>query len=142
MILSLCIYLIYLRNEEEKKEIKNSLTEIVYDNLNVLIPILFLNFVMLTAGYLTEIKKISKTPGILFGFIPFLIYFYIIYVNYVTQNSSGFIFFWYFFFFWAMYGFVAVLPYNLKNSFYNILDLFSKNFFGLFLSYIIFTGSY
>ena len=30
---------------------------------------------------------------------------------------------------------------NLKNSFYNILDLFAKNFFGIFLSYLIFFGN-
>ena len=50
--------------------------------------------------------------------------------------------FWYFFFFWSLYGVVAVLPYYVKNSFYNILDLFAKNFFGIFLSYIIFSGNY
>ena len=43
---------------------------------------------------------------------------------------------------WGLYGFVAFLPYYLKNSFYNILDLFAKNFFGIFLSYIIISGNY
>lgn len=32
---------------------------------------------------------------------------------------------------------VAILPYYLKNALYNILDLFAKNFFGIFLSYIL-----
>jgi bacteriorhodopsin len=41
-----------------------------------------------------------------------------------------------------MYGIAALLPYNLKNSIYNILDLFAKNFFGLFLTYIIITKKY
>jgi len=44
--------------------------------------------------------------------------------------------------FWSFYGIVVILPYYIKNAFYNILDLFAKNFFGLFLSYIIFTGRY
>jgi bacteriorhodopsin len=35
------------------------------------------------------------------------------------------------------YGIVAILPYYLKNALYNILDLFAKNFFGIFLSYIL-----
>jgi bacteriorhodopsin len=43
----------------------------------------------------------------------------------------------YFLVFWSLYGVVAVLPYTLKNTIYNVLDLFSKNFFGLFLSYLI-----
>jgi len=34
------------------------------------------------------------------------------------------------------------LPYNIKNTCYNILDLFSKNFFGLFLTYLILTNKY
>jgi bacteriorhodopsin len=63
-----------------------------------------------------------------------------IYVNYVTTNNGYF--FWYFFIFWALYGVAAILPYFIKNIFYNILDLFAKNFFGLFLAYIIFTGSF
>ena len=53
MLVTLCVYLLYLRSDEENKEIKDSLVKIVYDNLNILIPIIFLNFVMLTSGYLT-----------------------------------------------------------------------------------------
>ena len=89
MLVTLCVYLIYLRNEEENKETEHSLVKIVYDNLNILAPIIFLNFVMLTAGYLTEIKKLSKTPGVLFGFIPFLIYFYLIYENFAKFSQYG-----------------------------------------------------
>ena len=39
MLITLCIYLIYLRNEETNIETKDSLIKIVYDNLNTLIPI-------------------------------------------------------------------------------------------------------
>ena len=97
---------------------------------------------MLLFGYLGEMKIIPVMFGIILGFIPFLIYYYMIYVNYVSENNSGYLLFWYFFFFWSLYGLAAVLPYYIKNSFYNILDLFAKNFFGLFLTYIIFTGKY
>jgi hypothetical protein len=31
----------------------------------------------------------------------------------------------------------ALLPYKLKNNSYNILDLFAKNFFGIYLSYLL-----
>jgi len=44
-------------------------------------------------------------------------------------------------FFWSLYGIVGLLPYYIKNTIYNILDLFSKNFFGLLLSYLIITKS-
>jgi len=54
---------------------------------------------------------------------------------------SGWKIYLYFFFFWSLYGVAALLPYYIKNTFYNILDLFAKNFFGLFLSYIILSKS-
>ena len=65
-----------------------------------------------------------------------------IYVNYATQSKTGWKLFLYFFFFWSLYGVAALFPYDIKNSFYNILDLFAKNFFGLFLSYLIITKKY
>lgn len=137
MLVTLCVYLLYLRSDEEKKEIKDSLVKVVYDNLNILIPIVFLNFVMLTAGYLTEIKKLSRTPGVLFGFIPFLIYFYLIYDNFAKFSSYGSQIFFYFFIIWFTYGIAALMDYKTKNIMYNILDLFAKNFFGVYLGFVV-----
>jgi hypothetical protein len=97
---------------------------------------------MLLFGYLGEIKVIPLLYSIILGFIPFVIYYYMIYSNFVQTNNNGYIFFLYFLFFWSLYGFVAALPYYTKNILYNILDLFAKNFFGLFLAYIIYTGKY
>lgn len=137
MLITLCVYLIYLRNEEENKETEHSLVKIVYDNLNILAPIIFLNFVMLTAGYLTEIKKLSRTPGVLFGFIPFLIYFYLIYENFAKFSQYGSQIFFYFFAIWFIYGIAALMNYKTKNIMYNILDLFAKNFFGVYLGFVV-----
>jgi hypothetical protein len=92
---------------------------------------------MLLFGYLGESKIINTLTGVVLGFIPFFIYFYLIYINYVRQTVTGWKLYLYFFFFWSLYGVAALLPYYIKNTFYNILDLFAKNFFGLFLSYII-----
>ena len=142
MLITLIIYLIYLTKKEENKTNELDFFTILKDNSNIIIPVVLLNWLMLLFGYLGEIRAIPVLLGVFLGFIPFLIYYYLIYVNYVTKNSSGYLLFWYFFFFWSLYGFVAVLPYYIKNSFYNILDLFAKNFFGLFLSYIIFSGNY
>ena len=142
MLISLIVYLIYLNKKEENKTNELNFLTILKDNSNIIIPVVVLNWLMLLFGYLGEIRAIPVLLGVFLGFIPFFIYYYLIYVNYVTQNSSGYLLFWYFFFFWSLYGFVAVLPYYIKNSFYNILDLFAKNFFGIFLSYIIFSGNY
>jgi bacteriorhodopsin len=160
MLITLMVYLIYLNQRESKdsswsmklfpgvnKRVKNKINElnlftILKENLNIFIPVVLLNWLMLLFGYLGEMKIIPLLLGVFLGFMSFLIYYYIIYVNYVTQNASEQLLFWYFFFFWSLYGVVAILPYYIKNSFYNILDLFSKNFFGIFLSYIIFFEKY
>ena len=133
MLVSLCVYLIYLRNQEANIETKESLFEIIYNNLNTLIPILFLNFVMLTSGYLTEIKKVSQMSGVLFGFIPFLIYFYLIYENFAKFTLYGSQIFYYFFIVWFMYGIAALMNYKTKNIMYNTLDVIAKAIFGVSL---------
>ena len=142
MLITLIIYLIYLTKKEENKTNELEFFTLLKENSNIIVPVVLLNWLMLLFGYLGEMKIIPVLLGVFLGFIPFLLYYYLIYVNYVTQNSSGYLLFWYFFFFWSLYGFVAVLPYYVKNSLYNILDLFAKNFFGIFLSYIILSGNY
>ena len=142
MLITLMTYLIYLNKKVENKTNELKLFTILKENLSIFIPVLLLNWVMLLFGYLSELQIIPVLLGVFLGFIPFAIYFYIIYVNYVTQLTSESLVFWYFFFFWSLYGFAAILPYYLKNALYNILDLFAKNFFGIFLSYIIFFEKY
>uniref|UniRef100_A0A6C0B9J4 Uncharacterized protein n=1 Tax=viral metagenome TaxID=1070528 RepID=A0A6C0B9J4_9ZZZZ len=142
MLLTLMIYLIYLNKKLENKTAELDFFTIVKENAAIFIPVILLNWLMLLFGYLGEMKIILGLLGVFLGFIPFLLYYYLIYVNYVNQNTNGYLLFWYFFIFWSLYGFAAVLPYYVKNAFYNILDLFAKNFFGIFLSYIIFSGNY
>ena len=142
MLITLIVYLIYLTKKEENKTNELDFFTLFKENSNIIIPVVLLNWLMLLFGYLGEMKIIPVLLGVFLGFIPFVIYYYMIYVNYVTQTSSGGLLFWYFFFFWSLYGVAAVLPYYVKNAFYNILDLFAKNFFGIFLSYIIFFEKY
>ena len=137
MLISLCIYLVYLNNEERNIETTDSFFKIIYDNMNVLLSILFLNFLMLTSGYLTEIKKISQVSGVLLGFIPFFIFFYLIYHYFARFSLFGTEMFFYFLIVWSLYGVAALMSYRIKNIMYNILDLFAKNFFGLYLGYVI-----
>jgi hypothetical protein len=142
MLVSLMLYLIFLNKKIENKTHELELFTLIKENLNTFASVLGLNWLMLLFGYLGESKIIPILYGVILGFIPFLLYYYIIYVNYINQNTYGYLLFWYFFFFWSLYGIVAVLPYYIKNTCYNILDLFSKNFFGIFLSYIIFFEKY
>ena len=143
MLVTLILYLIYLDKKDKKDETnKLEFFTLLKENSDIIIPVIILNWLMLLFGYLGEMKIIPVLLSVFLGFIPFLIYYYMIYVNYVTENTYGYFFFWYFFVFWSLYGVVACLPYYIKNAFYNILDLFAKNFFGLFLGYIIFFEKY
>ena len=137
MLVSLCIYLVYLKNEEKNIETKDSFFKIIYDNRKVLLLILLMNFLMLTSGYLTEIKKVSQMSGVLFGFIPFFISFYLIYYYFARFSLFGTELFFYFLIVWSMYGVAALMNYRIKNIMYNVLDLFAKNFFGLYLGYVV-----
>jgi hypothetical protein len=142
MLITLILYLIYLKKMTKDKTNKLDFFILLKDNSVIIIQVLLLNLLMLLFGFLSEMRIIPLLLGVFLGFIPFLIYFYIIYINYVIKNKNGYLLFWYFLFFWSLYGVVSVLPYYIKNSFYNILDLFSKNFFGIFLSYIIYFKKY
>jgi hypothetical protein len=129
MLINLICYLIFLRNTN------STFLDIWNQEWKIIIPILFLNWLMLLFGYLGEIAVLPMKLSVSLGFIPFLIYFYIIYTNYVEGVNAPL--FYYFFIFWALYGVAAMLPYKMKNNGYNILDLFAKNFFGIFLTYLI-----
>jgi hypothetical protein len=141
MIVTLIFYLIYLNNKDNIANINLSFFDLLINNSNTISIVLLLNWLMLIFGYLGETKIIPTLTGVLLGFIPFIIYYLIIYINYV-KTELGFNMFIYFLFFWSLYGIVALLPYYLKNALYNILDIFAKNFFGVFLSYIILTKNY
>ena len=97
--------------------------------------LLFLNVLMLFFGYLGEMGVLSIPVSVLFGFVPFVVYFYLIYEYFAKFTELGTILFWVFSGIWSLYGFSALLPYYEKNISYNVLDIVSKNFFELFLGF-------
>jgi hypothetical protein len=140
MLINLIFYLIYLQKLDNNTSEQLHFFELFDQEFNTIITVLILNWLMLLFGYLGEISVIPVLLGVSLGFIPFLIYYYIIYDKYALLSEEGFKIFIYFFIFWSLYGIAAILPYKIKNTCYNILDLFAKNFFGIFLSYLIFTN--
>lgn len=138
MLMTYSIYLLYLKNSEENEKNKNlRMIDLVKKHWKVLLPIIALNCLMLLFGYLGEIKVISMFKATILGFIPFFIYFYMIYNNFAKDFKTGRNTFIIFFGLWTIYGIASFFPYNLKNISYNILDLFAKNFFGIFLAFLI-----
>jgi bacteriorhodopsin len=137
MLINLIFYLIFLHHKDNNTSDKLNFFDLFHKEFYTIITILLLNWGMLLFGYLGEISSIPVLVGVSLGFILFLIYYYIIYTEYALLTNDGLKIFYYFFIFWSLYGVVAVLPYKIKNICYNILDLCSKNFFGLFLTYLI-----
>ena len=144
MLVTLVAYIIYLNATQVSQPL--SLLQILRENAAPIAQIVGLNWLMLLFGYLGEIGVIPLLTGVALGFVPFIAYFYIIYERFIANdanmviNSTSMKIYAYFLVFWSLYGIVAVLPYALKNTIYNVLDLFSKNFFGIFLSYLIITN--
>jgi bacteriorhodopsin len=114
----------------------------IKSNKKVIVEVTVLNFIMLLFGLLSEFKILNTETAVALGFVPFALYFKIIYNKFITKNTKTHQIRLYciFAFIWSLYGLAALLPYNEKNTMYNILDLFAKNFFGILLVYIVWTN--
>lgn len=138
MLITLILYSIYLDYKEKQKDTSTLLvTDLIQQHQNHLVQVVGLNALMLGLGYLGEIHVLPTMVSVGLGFIPFLMYYYIIYTQFSVHSEEGRTIFYYFFVFWSLYGVAALFPYTIKNSMYNILDIFAKNFFGLFLVYVL-----
>ena len=89
-------------------------------------------------GYAGEMKIIPKNYGLIGGMVFFVLSFYTIYNNFVKNNFTNFLYLIVFIFIWLLYAVAYLFKYKEKNIAYNLLDLVSKNLFGLFILYIIY----
>jgi hypothetical protein len=154
MLLTFSMYLLYIYQKEQglitegmtsggmtsggmaaKKQIH--LIDNISKHWKILLLIIILDWIMLGFGYLGEMNIIPNTMAVIAGFIPFFIMFYLLYHHFAKLTTIGIKLFWYFAIVWSLYGVAALLKYVYKNAFYNILDLFAKNFFGLFLAFVL-----
>jgi len=96
--------------------------------------ILVLNYGMLGMGYLGEMGILSKINANIFGFGFFTAMYGFIYQKYLSGSSNfdNSLLFWAFVILWALYGVVYMMDEITKNVSYNILDLLSKCFVGIF----------
>ena len=140
MLITFMFYLMFLRDQEKGVKSEHFLTEIK-NHWKLILQVSLLDWAMLFMGYLGEKEVFSYVATTIVGFIPFILMFYLIYTNFATKSSTGQKVFWYFSGIWALYGIAALLPYKVKNAMYNILDLFAKNFFGIFLAYVLYMAS-
>jgi len=139
MLLSTIMFM----NYQEKKE-KNKLDEepvktkqFLTDNNDNIVKIFLYNLIMLTFGYLGEQNILSKFISIPIGFVFFFKTFELIYNNYAIHSNLGVKLFYFMFIVWSLYGVAATFKPNEKNVSYNVLDIISKNFYGLFIYFQI-----
>jgi bacteriorhodopsin len=121
------------------------LTDFISKNKGSVLKIVMLNAMMLLCGLMGELGYLSTYAAVGLGFIPFILNFKYIRDTFLPPPSDketsenkfkNAVFYW-FVFFWSLYGVFATMKYTPKNTGYNVLDIFSKNFFGIFLAYVI-----
>ena len=131
--------IIFFKYHEYKKDITKKLNfwKFIKENKENIVTIFIYNFLMLLFGYLGEINYINMIQSLFFGFIFFGLTFYTIYKNYAIKTKVSLQMFYFILFIWGLYGGVALFDPINKNNMFNILDLFAKNFFGIYLYYLI-----
>lgn len=98
------------------------------------IIILVLNYAMLGFGYVGEMGMLDKTTANGLGFLSFGGLYYYIYNNFLAKhnNSDNKLLFWIFVILWSLYGVFYMMDDVTRNVGYNVLDLLSKCFVGIF----------
>ncbi len=133
MLISFLLFFKYLKNPDRNIRLLESASE---EKTNI-IKIVLANAAMLFFGFIAERGFINTTAGVAIGFIPFFYMFYLLYTEYAQFNSLAKTIFNLSFTVWGLYGVAAFLPFAPKNIMYNVLDLFAKNAYGLFLYFFI-----
>lgn len=96
--------------------------------------IVLLNFVMLISGFATELKWCSKKITFPIGFSAFFAVFSLIFSLFAYKTGFGIALTIFTFVVWFLYGIAALLDEYSKNIMYNVLDIFSKNIYGVVVS--------
>jgi hypothetical protein len=140
MLVAMFSYLLYedqLQNDPSGNPIR--LSTIMKNHTESITQIILSNLCMLSIGYLYEIGQISKKVAFAYGFIFLVNTFSIIYLKAGYKSTKGRIVFFAMFLLWSIYGIAFILPTATKNTIFNIIDLFSKNFFELYIAILAFS---
>lgn len=134
MLFTISLYFFYV-NFMENGQVETDLTTFVKDNKSTIALFVVLNALMLLFGYLGELGLMDKMLAFWLGTAALLGSFGTIYEHFVRFGPETKRLFWIMFGIWALYGFAFLMGPVPKNISYTVLDLFAKNFFGLFLTY-------
>jgi bacteriorhodopsin len=140
MIISTVAYFHYNNTKLYGPSSNSSLYSFIKTDIQKISELLFYNFNMLFLGYLQELKLVTLATSTILGFLFLGLLFLKMFLYYVKNNSANYLIFSLMLFIWALYGVAALYKNKIKNASYNILDVFSKNFFGLFLAYLVYNA--
>jgi hypothetical protein len=138
MLFSTASYYGYLDSKEEPKREPFSVLTFLKENTSWITLLFVFNALMLWFGYLQEVGLLSLTWSSVLGYASLLGSFGILYKKFVSKTPQQQGLFWFMFFVWSLYGVAAMFSSKEKNISYNVLDIFAKNFYGVFLSYLIY----
>jgi len=139
MLLATIIFMKYQEKKEKDKLDEEPITfwGFIKNNKTEILLIFFYNFCMLMFGYIGEVNIISKYLTTPVGFYFFYKSFRLIYNDFAQKSELGKKVFGFLLSVWSLYGVAALMPIKVKNISYNLLDIVSKNFYGLFIFYKI-----
>jgi len=135
MLFSTAVFMEY--DKQRQQGISFTLTEFIEEHRNTLLQMTGSNFLMLFFGYLGEVGKIDKYTSVGIGSVWFFVSMYLLYDKFAKYTPLGRKIFAIFSITWSLYGVAACLDIRNKNTMYNLLDIVSKNFYGLFIYYYI-----
>ena len=136
MLFSTASYYGFLGHSKESETQPFAVFPFFQKESNWFLLMFFMNALMLLFGYLQEIGMISIFSSTIFGYLALLGSFGVLY-RFASKIPTQQGLFRFMFSIWSLYGVAALLPSKEKNISYNILDIFAKNFYGLFLGYTI-----
>jgi bacteriorhodopsin len=127
--------MVYFKYESTKEDAVVTVKGFISEYKNTVFFVLLCNFIMLTAGYFGEKGIMNRYISTTIGFIAFYGVFVTIYKEFVRETNHPLFFI--VFAVWSVYGIAYLFPDNVKNITFNVLDLFAKNLFGVYLVYKI-----
>jgi hypothetical protein len=137
MLFSTMVYYEYVNKPDEEVTIKSFLQE----HWKTVLVVFAFNFMMLAFGYFYELGLLGLFSSQLFGFVGLIGSFTVIWTKFASKSPDNKWLFGFMSFVWFLYGIAAMFSSVWKNVSYNILDVIAKNFYGLFLSYLIYQKS-
>lgn len=135
MLFTMATYFLYSSDEPPE-----STKEVWETRRRDILAIGLANFGMLAFGLAGELGYISKWTAFTLGTACFGVAFGLLYKNF-AQGSRTEPLFYGVTGIWSLYGLAFLQTPTIKNIAYNGLDILAKNFFGLYLTYLVWAKS-